>query len=105
MLTEKENQFIQYWEQNRLKKKKVFKQLALGLPLAVTMIVAIFLNFFAGWYKRADMMIRSEDRSLIFVLLIAALLITAFVVLFSVRHKWDINEQYYKELLSKKEKI
>lgn len=102
MLTEEENRFILYWEANRLKRKRVFRQLALGLPLSTAIVIAIFLNFFLGWYKRADMELRA-DPSLIITLLVAALLIVIFITVFSVKHKWDINEQRYRELLSKKD--
>jgi len=102
MLTEEENRFIDYWEANRIKKKKVFKQLALGLPLSTVIVIAIFVNFFSGWYKRADMEMRA-DPSLIITVLIAAILIVIFITVFSVKHKWDINEQRYRELLSKKD--
>lgn len=104
MLSTREEGFIEYWEQNRLKKKKVFRQLSLGLPLGVVMVCAIFLNFFSGWYKRATMTLKSEDASLILVLLAAAILIVVFVVVFSIRHKWEMNEQYYRELKTRKEK-
>lgn len=105
MLNNEEKQFVEYWEANRLRRKKVWKQLALGLPLATGLIVAIFINFFSNWYKKAEMVrneeVQKNDASLILVLIIAALLITIFVVIFSVRHKWDINEQRYRELKKK----
>ena len=82
--------------------KKLLKQLAIGLPISVAIVIAIFINFFSGWYKRADMMIRSQT-SLILVLVIAALLIVVFVAVFSAKHQWDLNEQRYKEFLAKKE--
>ena len=104
MLSRKEEGFIEYWEENRLKKKKVFRQLSLGLPLGVVLVSTIFLNFFSGWYKRATIALKSEDASLILVLLAAAILIVAFIVIFSIRHKWEMNEQYYRELLARKEK-
>jgi hypothetical protein len=103
MLTKDESDFIVYWEQNRLKKKRLLRQLYVGLPLAVVMVVAIFVNFFSGWYKRAEMVMKREQSSLILVLMIAAILIVIFVVTFSARHRWDINEQRYKELLFRKE--
>lgn len=102
MLTEQEKAFIVYWEVNRLRKKKVLKQLSVGLPLAVVLVIAIFLNFFSGWYKRADMARSEEEPTLILVLIVAALLIVIFVVIFSARHRWDMNEQHYKELLGRK---
>ena len=46
MLTEDEKKFIVYWENNRTARKKTLKQLAIGLPLAVVVVVAIFVNFF-----------------------------------------------------------
>lgn len=102
MITSEEERFIRYWEANRLVKKKVLKQLYLGLPFAALLVIAIFVNFFSGWYKRADMEIRS-DSSIIPVLVIAAILIVVFTTVFSVRHKWEMNEQHYRELLAKKE--
>ena len=103
MLTEEENGFIGYWENNRLRKKKLWRQLSLGLPLGVVLVIAIFVNLFSGWYKRAEMEMKKEDPSLILVLLVAALLIVAFIVVFSARHRWDINEQRYRELLSRRD--
>ncbi|MBS1759950.1 MAG: hypothetical protein JST23_07480 [Bacteroidetes bacterium] len=104
MLNQEEKKFIQYWEINRNKKKKVIHYLYAGLPLGAIMVIATFVNFFSGWYKRADMVIRTEDKSLIIVLLIAALLIVSFIVIFSARYKWDMNEKHYLELKKKEEK-
>ena len=103
MLTDEEQRFLQYWERNRNQKKRSFKQLALGLPLGVVIVVLIFASFFSGWFKRADMVVQAEP-SLIFVMLGAALLIVAFVSVFSIYHKWDLNEQRYRELMAKKNK-
>lgn len=105
MYSIEEKAFIEYWEENRLKKKKVLGQLSVGLPLSVVLVIAIFVNFFSGWYKKADMALRSGQSSLILVLVAAALLIVAFVVIFSGRHRWDMNEQRYKELLSRKDRL
>jgi uncharacterized membrane protein len=102
MITEEEKAFLKYWEENRLRKKKVMRQLSAGLPMAVVLVVAIFANFFSGWYKRAAMIMGREGSSLLPVLLIASLLIVVFVIVFSVRHRWDLNEQRYLELRSRK---
>ena len=104
MLTEEENGFIGYWENNRLRKKKVWRQLSIGLPLAVVLVIAIFANLFSGWDKRAEMEMNKERSSLILVLLAAALLIVAFIVIFSARHRWDLNEQRYKELMDRRDR-
>ncbi len=104
MLTLEEKEFIGYWEQNRLKKKKILHQVYVGLPMAVILILAIFINFFSGWFKKADMAMHREKSSLIIVLIVAALLIVTFIVIFSARHRWDMNEQSYRELISKRDK-
>lgn len=103
MLTEEEKKFVEYWEQNRKNRKRYFRKLSLGLPLGVFLVIAIFVNFFSGWDKQAGAVMYQQS-SLIYVLLIACLLIVAFIVIFSARHKWDANEQRYQELLSKKDK-
>ena len=102
MLTEDEKKFVAYWEVNRLRRKKTFKQLAVGMPLGAVIAIAIFINFFSGWYKRADFVIRS-GYSLILVLVIAAILIVVFTAVFSARHQWEVNEQRYREFLAKKD--
>lgn len=113
MLTEEEKGFLEYWEANRLKRKRFFKQLAIGLPFGVLLVIAIFFSFFSGWHKQADIELRSQLRSqsalqpdystVILVLVVAALLIVVFTAVFSARHKWEMNEQRYRELLAKKE--
>ena len=104
MLSKEEIGFIEYWETNRLRKKKVWKQLAVGLPVAVILVVTIFINLLSGWHKEAAKAMRKEQASLIFVLIGASLIIVAFIVVFSARHRWDMNEQHYKELTTKKDK-
>ena len=103
MLTPDEEKFIEYWEANRLSRKKLLKQLYVGLPFAALLVIAILVNFLSGWYKRADMEIRSNS-SLILVVVIAGIGIVVFTTVFSVRHKWEMNEQFYRELMAKKEK-
>jgi protein-S-isoprenylcysteine O-methyltransferase Ste14 len=109
MLTEEENGFIEFWEANRLRRKRLSKQLAIGLPAASLLVISIFISFFSGWHKQADIEMRSQEQSqtdyatIILVLIIAGLLIVVFMATFSARHKWDMNEQRYRELLSKKD--
>ncbi len=102
MLTAREKQFIEYWKQNRLKEKKVFRQLLVGLPLGLLFAVAVIVNFSSGWYKRADMWARGHgDDSSATVVIIAGLFILVFVAIFSKRHRWEMNEQSYQELEAK----
>jgi len=100
MLTPEEKKFIDYWALNRDKEKKTFKQFLIGIPLGLLFAIPICINFFSGWYKRAAMIKNTEDFNPL-VLIIAMVIIIAFVAIFSKRHQWDMHEQKYKELLSK----
>ena len=100
MLSQQEKDFLRYWEENRLTKKRFLRQFSIGLPLGVLIVVAIFLNLLSGWYKKADMEIRSNS-SLMPVIIIALVFIVVFITIFSSRHKWEQNEQRYKELRQK----
>jgi len=103
MLTQQEKDFIVYWENNRERRKKVIKQLFIGLPLGTLLVALILISSLSGWYKRAVMTI-NVNSSLIIVLLIASLLIVAFIVVFSVRHRWEMDEQQYLELKAREKK-
>lgn len=102
MLTDREKQFMEYWKQHRAKEKRTLRQLVLGLPLGLLFAVPIILNFSSGWNKRADMWARghADDNSAV-VIIIAALIILVFVAIFSKRHRWEMNEQAYQELVAK----
>jgi len=104
MLSEEDKGFIEYWELNRLRRKKVWKQLSVGLPLGVVFVISIFINLLSRWHKEADLALQKEQSSLIIVLIGACLLIVIFIVIFSARHRWDMDEQHYKELMAKKDK-
>lgn len=104
MLTDRDKKFIAYWELNRDKEKKVFRQLLVGLPLGLLFAVPIVINFSSGWYKRATMWARGHaDDSTGPVVVIAALIILVFVAIFSKKHRWDMNEQAYRELLARQQ--
>ena len=102
MLTEEQQGFIRYWEANRIRKKKVFRQLSAGLPLASAIFLAFFINTFSGWYWRALSDLKL-DRGLGLTLIIGRVLMVIFIVIFSAYHRWDMNEQHYKELLAKQQ--
>ena len=103
MLTKEEKDFLIYWETNRLNKKKFLRQFSIGLPLGVLLAAAVFINLLSGWYKKADMVIRSNS-SILVTILIALLAIAVFLTIFSSRHKWEQNEQRYLELKAKENK-
>jgi len=101
MLTNEEKGFIEYWAMNRLRKKRIWRQLSVGLPLGVAIGGAILVNICSGWNTAESYLKNSGDRFLI--VLLGILLIVIFIVIFSARHRWDMNEQHYKELIAKKE--
>jgi uncharacterized membrane protein len=102
MLTEREKRFMAYWKENRLREKKVFRQLLVGLPLGLLFAIPIVINFSSGWDKRATMWARGHaDDNTGVTIMVAALIILVFVAIFSKRYRWEMNEQAYRELEAK----
>ena len=92
---------MEYWEQNRNKKKRLLWQLAGALPLALLLAGGIFVTYFSGWYTRAITLINMSSSGVL-VVLAGLILIVVFIVVFSARHKWEMNEQRYRELAARK---
>ena len=103
MLTKEENDFIRFWEANRLRRKKTVRQFLLGIPAGLLIVIPIVINFVSGWYKRANMEANSQDFNP-GVLLVALLLIVGFTAIFWQRHQWDQYEQRYRELLARRDR-
>lgn len=101
--SEQEKRYIEYWEKNRLREKKLLNQLLIGLPLGILFGAPMLINLFTGWYKRADMEVNTRLNPI--VLIVAILLIIAFVAIFSRKHKWEMKEQQYKEFLAKRNRL
>jgi len=101
MLTETQKAFLKYWEENRLREKKINKQLLLGLPIGLLFAIPVLIILFSGkfWYQRANMEANSQSSPV--VLIIAIICIAVFVALFYKRHQWDQREQHYLELKAK----
>lgn len=102
MLTEEEKKFITWWEANRDKEKLVFRQWLIGLPIGMLFGIAIVINFSSGWNKQATYIASTSFNPI--VLIIAILIISTFVAIFSKKHKWEMNEQRYKEFKAKENK-
>ena len=95
MLTDQEKLFVDFWEKNRDKEKKIFKNLALGLPIGLVFAFPILLSvLFHRWYKNMVYISGSQ----ITIILIAVLAIAVFFALIRMKFKWENNEQLYKEL-------
>jgi hypothetical protein len=101
MLSQEEAAFIDYWEKNRLRRRKVVRQFLLGVPIGLLFAIPIVINLSSGWYKRAMMEANSPDFDPR-VLFVALLLIVAFVSIFWQRYKWDQYEQRYQELIARR---
>ena len=101
-MTEKEEAFLKYWEENRFKEKSLLKQFFPGLPIGLALGAAILLLLDSGWYLRADMVAFSQSSPV--VIFIAIVAIVAFTSFFYKRFRWEMNEQTYKELKMKSEK-
>ena len=101
MLSDKEKEFIKYWEENRIKEKSVLKQFFPGLPIGLCLGAAILLMVDSGWYERANMVAQAESSPT--VLIIGVVAIVAFTGFFYKRFRWEMNEQAYKEFKLKDE--
>jgi membrane protein YdbS with pleckstrin-like domain len=101
MLSRKEQDFIAYWEANRTKQKKLFRQWLIGLPVGLLFAVPVLINYITGWHKRAVMVAGASFNPLI--LLIAVMAIITFSAIFYKQHQWDQLEQRYHELKAREE--
>ncbi len=100
MLSAEEKEFMQWWEQNRSKEKRLLSQLTVGLPLGLAFGFPILLSvMFRGWYKNMPYVSGSQ----LTIILIAVLLVVVFYAIFKMRFKWEMNEQRYHELKQKLE--
>lgn len=105
MLTDTEEQFVDYWEKNREKQASIQYKLLSGLPWGMLFSLPILINFILGrfWYKRADAVGSAQFNPL--VLVFAVILITVFIGVFRKQHQWEQREQQYKSFMIKKNKF
>lgn len=103
MITEKDRQFIVYWERERAKLNTVKAKLLNGLPMAILFSLPVILLLFAvqvflpEWYTRI-----SNTSGGTFVTIVVALFISIlFFAYFRMHYKWEMNEQLYLELKSR----
>ena len=102
MISEKEEEFIDYWSKNRVKEKVWFRQLFPALPLSICMAAAIIWMLNSGWYIRATAEFNTQTSPV--VIIVCLVLIIVFISVFYKRYRWEMNEQTYRELLIKKQK-
>ncbi len=103
MITEKEQQFIVYWEQERTARSTVRSKLLSGLPVAVLFSVPVLLllfvvyEFFPEWYTKMS----KATTGTFVTIVIAVFICVLFFAYFRMHYKWEMNEQYYRELKKK----
>jgi membrane protein YdbS with pleckstrin-like domain len=102
MLTGQEEKYLEYWQNNREREKKLLRQLFIGLPAGLLIAAGIILSLDLDWYERANMVANASLNP--YILLIAVVGIIIFMAIFYKKHQWDMKEQRYRELLFKKEK-
>lgn len=103
MLTEKEKQFIQRWEQVREKEGTIQAKLINGLPMAmlfglpILLFIAVVYILSPDWYSKVSNKLAGSMGTIVFAVFICIL----FYAYFRMHYKWEMNEQLYKELKRK----
>ena len=103
MLTEEEEKFIAYWSANGEKQKTSVRTLLKGFSSGISLGAGIILLIAAGWYERADMEAHTKLNP--FFLLLIILIISIVIAFLYRNYRWEMNQQHYLELLSKKRKL
>jgi len=103
MLSEKDKDFIIYWEKEKERRSTFSAKLIDGLPMAALFCVPILLFitavylFFPEWYTK----ISSRLPGSIATIVIAVIICMLFFSYFRMQFKWESNEQLYRELKQK----
>ncbi len=103
MISEKEKEFLQYWEKNREAENIFLYKLLKGLPMALLFGMPIILSvivvrlFFLDWYTK----ISQTTPGMMTTAVIAVVILVLFYSYFRMQYKWEMNEQLYQELKSK----
>jgi hypothetical protein len=102
MLNSEEEKFLAFWGENRERQKTSVRPFVLGLSGGFAIGAAVLITLSSGWYERANMEANSKLSG--FVFLLAILIISFFLAYFYRKFRWEMQEQRYLELLSRKKK-
>lgn len=100
MLSEKQKNFILYWESIRERESNFARKLSGGLPMAmifglpIILFVVVVYLFFPDWYMK----ISNTTSGTFFVIIVAVIIAILFFSYFRMQFKWEMNEQLYLEL-------
>jgi uncharacterized BrkB/YihY/UPF0761 family membrane protein len=106
MLSEKDKEFIIYWEQVREARKSFSSKLTSGLPMAalfcipILLFIAVIYLFLPEWYTKVS----ARMPGAISTIVVAVIICMFFFSYFRMQYKWEMNEQLYQELKSKANK-
>ncbi len=122
MISEKDRQFIEYWEKVRERESTFGHKFLAGLPMAfmfglpILIFFGVVKIFFPSWFTTAShkqtdvavpelsarfMKLSSGDMIAAFI---AVIIVILFFSYFRMHYKWEMNEQLYKELKSRQKK-
>ncbi len=106
MITQKEKEFIAYWELERENRATFTNKLISGLPMAflfglpiILSVVVVYL-FFPDFYTR----ISNLPKGIFATIFLAVIFCVLFFSYFRMQYKWEMNEQLYQELKRKQKK-
>jgi MFS superfamily sulfate permease-like transporter len=106
MLSEKDKDFIIYWEKEKERRNTFAAKLTDGLPMAALFAVPILLFitivylFFPEWYTKVS----SRLPGSVAIIVVAVIICILFFSYFRMQYKWEMNEQLYRELKQKASK-
>ena len=107
MLSKKEEDFIMYWESVRLTQNSFMSKLIRGIPMSIIftfpVLLSVALVYFLSpeWYTKISQNLNGSFAPI----LIGLFLCVMFFSFFRMHFKWEMNEQMYQELISKKKTL
>lgn len=106
MISEKDIEFLRYWERVRDAESTFTSKLSRGLPMAFLFGLPIILTLVVVKLFVPDFAMKiSKTSSGAFVtVVIATGIIIVFYAFFRMQYKWEMNEQLYQELKIKENK-
>lgn len=107
MLSEKDTEFIAYWERERETRNSFTDKFMSGLPMAtlfsapILLFIAAIYLFFPEWYTKVSARMPGSVSTIV----VAVIICICFFSYFRMQYKWEMNEQLYQELKQKQHKL
>lgn len=106
MLSTEEQKFIKYWEENREQHSGFASKLLRGLPMAmvfglpILLLIVVVYILSPEWYTKVSSALAGSA----VVVVIAVLIAILFYAFIRMHFKWEMNDQFYKELKQKEKR-